>query len=120
MIEIDQPTALMIVGAIITPLLTTIGILWAAWQNSLKKKDDSDDAWVSKYDTMRDKYQDKVDQANKTASDAISSVTLALNGFSQALANSKDDKQKLTDEFSRLKDGLLREVQAIADQVKKL
>lgn len=118
MIEVDLPTILTITGAVMTPLLTVIGVLWFAWQKALDKNDTDNEAWQNKWDLMKDKMQEKIDSANQKANDAISTVTTALNAMSITLSSSKDDKAKMNEEWRLFKDDILRAVREVVEKLK--
>lgn len=110
---IDSGTAITIAGAICTPLISVIVGLWLALNKERKDRNDDNNSWQTKWDAMRDRYQEKVDSANQKANDAISTVTTALNAMSGALSSNKDDKAKAVEDWRNFKDDILRAVREV-------
>lgn len=104
MLEIGWAEIVFVITGILTPLLATIKILYDGKEAERLRAIAQDQARVTEYNAMRDRMQDKIDSANSKAGDAISTVTAALSGMSQAMSQLGKERDE---NFERLKDDII-------------
>lgn len=97
MIEVDLSTILIVVGAILAPLVTCIGVLWAR-----------DGQWREDYNAMVDRMQTKIDATNDKAITAINAATNQMNSSAALLVSIQGTLAKMDDKWTDLREEILR------------
>lgn len=111
MIEVGLAEILTVTGAILTPLLIVIRVLW----NDRVKRETSEEtrqtADRQAYDSMRDRMQEKIDSANTNAINAVSTATTALNSMKDALNSVQQTQSEQAAQWPIFKQEVLQGIQ---------
>jgi len=110
MIEVNLTTIITVVGAIISPLLIVIRMLYTQVNSNQEKLDLARDKAVLDYNAMRDKMQDKIDATNKIAADATSQATTALGSMSAVLVSVQATQKEQADKWQPFRDDIIKSI----------
>lgn len=114
MIEISLTVILTVCGAILAPLLTVIGVLWKDRVAQEAKEDNIRATERAAYDTMRDRMQDKIDEANRKASEAIVTAVSTINSMKDVIVSVNETQKAQVAQWPIFKDEVIRSVKLAA------
>lgn len=120
MIEISIAQILMVAGAILTPLLTVIGVLW---KDRVKQEDKEDTIRATErtaYDAMRDRMQDKIDEANRKANDAVATAVSTINSMKDVILSVNQTQKEQVAQWPVFKEDLIRSVKSVVQARAKI